>query len=240
MLIGRKPLGTVAFLAGVPAVLTDFWWSCVQMVQYANEYMTQPNEYIHWDRATISFHSWARNAVVDRMQGDWLLFLDTDHSFEPDIVSRLHDRMYSYDLDVVCGVYQYRNAPHPPVLFAWKQELAEDGKILAEGYVNVGGWIGQTTPIFEVAAAGGGCLMVRRRVFDRIKTELNERPFDVLGQAGEDMSFFSRLRKLGVKTFVDTRIECPHLMVRPLTLDDYDQSQATLEALPDTVGLIPN
>jgi hypothetical protein len=82
--------------------------------------------------------------------------------------------------------------------------------------------------VFQVDAAGGGCLLVRKRVFERIEDELGEEPFARTPPLGEDMSFFKRCERLGVKVYCDARIECPHLTVRPVTLDDYDRGAVTL------------
>lgn len=214
MLYGRKPIGTVAYMGGVPAVATPFCRSWGKMLAYTYEYVLEQNERIHIDEASFSFHSWARNQLVERMAGDWLLMLDTDHEFEPDILGRLLHRMNVYDLDVVCGIYQFKTPPYSPVLFSWHGEPGN------EGQVPLAGWGGD---IIEIGATGGGCLLVKRKVFDRIKAELNEGPFDVIGQGGEDFGFFRRLLRLGIKPYCDTRVECPHLMTRGVTLADFDR-----------------
>ena len=83
--------------------------------------------------------------------------------------------------------------------------------------------------------AGAGCLFVRRGVYDRIRSELKCEPFDIEHPFGEDLSFFRRLKKLGVKVACDFRVECPHLATRALTLADYDRSGVNL-ADRETVG----
>lgn len=216
----NKCIGTVAYLGGLPAVLEEFAWSFAQLVQFNAESLCGPGEYIHYERAKLSLHSAARNSLVESMRGDWLLMLDTDHSFAPDLCARMLDRMNAANIDVLTGFYQYKAHPHPPVLYL------ENGEFFSP----LGSWRprgdtsgANTLDLFPVAAAGGGCLMVRRSVFDRIADEFHCGPFDILPPFGEDMSFFKRLKKLNIQTYCDARIACHHLMVKPVTLSDYDR-----------------
>jgi hypothetical protein len=243
VIIGRKPIGTVAYMGGVPAVLESFCWSLAQLVAFSAHYACENTEFIHLDRSDHSFHSWARNALAERMLGDWLLMLDTDHQFEPDLLARLLHRMNTYDLDVVTAVYQFKRPPHSPVLYGWLKPAGSEGADagVEPGLVPLAGW-GEAGDVMEVAAAGAGSLLVRRRVFERIEAELKERPFDVIGQGGEDLSFFRRLRKLGLKAYVDPRVECHHLQVRPLSLADYDPGDVPLQKvrIADAQGYAPD
>jgi hypothetical protein len=70
---------------------------------------------------------------------------------------------------------------------------------------------------------------VRRSVFDRIASELGEQPFERITHHGEDHSFFLRLRKLEIKAVCATKVECPHLMIHPVTLADYRSEDVDLE-----------
>jgi hypothetical protein len=216
MLLANKAIGTVAYLGGLPAVLEDFCWSWGQMIQFNTEALCDPGQYVHYDRARSSFHSFARNQLAHNMVGDWLLMLDTDHQFDPDLCIRLLDRLNAYEADVIVGLYQHRQHPHSPVLY-----LENENKL----YAPIGDWGSEDgMEVFSPDSAGGGCLMVRRSVFDRIRDELGEGPFDLIPPLGEDHSFFRRCKRLGVKVICDPRIQCHHLQVRPVTLDDYDRN----------------
>lgn len=214
MLRGSKPIGTVAYLGGVAAVAEPFCWSLAQMIQFTNEYVAGPGEYVHLDRATISFHAHARNTLADQMMGDWLLMLDTDHVFEPDLLARMLDRFNGEGLDVLTGLYQMKVPPFAPVIYQWN----------GTGYDLIGRW-NEDVSLFRIDSAGGGCLLVRRSVFNRIREELGESPFDIEHPFGEDHSFFNRLRRLEIKAWCDSRIECRHLQLRPLSLADFDRSR---------------
>lgn len=217
MLFGRKVIGTIAYLGGVPAVFEDFTWCWGQMIAYNYEYLCMPNEFIYYDRAKVSYHSFARNSLVERMKGDWLLQLDTDHRFDPDLVARMLNKMNIHGIDVLVGVYCYKGSPNSPVLYSWT----------GKGYVPIAAW-DEKADIFEIGSAGAGCLMVKRSVFDRIRTELKQNPFDEEFPFSEDHSFFNRLRKLGIKAYACPTIEAEHLRVEPVRLADFKPSSEML------------
>ena len=217
----RKIIGTVGYMGGIPTLCEPFAWSWGNMIQYNTEYLCAPGERMHYVRSTISYHAAARNGIVKEARGDFLLMLDTDHSFDPDIVARMWHRMEKYNLDVLSAFYLHRAPPHVPVIY----KFSEDGK----SFENIGDW--DRTPgktFIKVAGAGAGCLMVRRSVFKRIEQELKEEPFDIIHPFGEDLSFFMRLKKLGIDVFCDYTIECHHLSYAPLSLEDYNIDAVTI------------
>lgn len=228
MIYGRHPIGTVAYLGGVPAVLEDFAWSWAEMQAYNYEYLCLPNEYVHRDRAKVSYHSYARNTLVDRIKGDWLLQVDADHRFDPDLCARLVHLMKKHDVDVLSGLYVYKGEPHAPVIFQWVGDV---------GYSAIGDW-DRRAEIFEIGSAGAGSLLVRRRVFDRIKAELRCGPFDVEPPFSEDHSFFNRCRKLGVKCYCAPLVEVEHLTVVGRNLRDYKVEEQVLGPRREVEGRI--
>ena len=231
MLQGKLTLGTVAYMGGVMALPEKFCWSWGQMIQYNTEYLCQQGEIVHYDRATASFHSYARNELVKRFHGDWLLMLDTDHSFEPDLVVRMDNIMNRHDIDVLTGLYQYKSAPHAPVLY-WHDEPGM-------AYSPLGGWDkDKGIQAIECKSAGAGCLMVRRSVYERIENELDEGPFDIIHPFSEDHSFFRRLEKLDIKAYFAPEIHSYHLAISEITLDDYDTNAVSLGDRSEAIGVI--
>jgi len=216
-MFGRKPIGTVAYMGGIPAVYESFCWNWGQMIQYNQEMLCNDSEYIHYDRATISDHAPARNGLVNRFYGDWLFMLDTDHTFEPDITHRMLRTMKICDINVLTGIYQFKRPPYSPVIYAFMEN--ENDKELSRPIAN---W-DRTADVFRVDSAGAGCLMVKREVFYRINDELGEEPFTRIGGFSEDHSFFKRLHKLGIKTYCDQRIECKHLIMKPIGIEDFEE-----------------
>jgi hypothetical protein len=216
VLIRKRPIGTIAYLGGVPAVLEAFAWSWGQLLLHSQEAICLEDEYIHTDRATFSYHPVARNSLVDRMYGEWLLMLDADHSFDPDLLVRMLNRMTTNNLDVLTGFYQFKKPPYAPVLFVRNAD---------EKPVSVICDWSPEADIIEVSSAGAGCLLVKRKVFDRIAVELKEKPFDCVHGLSEDHSFFWRIKQLGIKAWCDLRIECNHLRIHPVAKKEFDNSE---------------
>lgn len=180
---------------------------------------------IHYTRSSISFHATARNELVQSMRGEWLLQLDTDIYFEPDLLHRMLRDMENYNMDVLTGLYVSKKSPHRPVLFM----NVPNG----EGYVHVVHW--EENEPFMVDAAGAGCLLVKRKVFDRIIGELGQDPFDVAHPYSEDTSFFRRCKTLGIGVWCDPRIQVYHLGITPFSSSDIEYDKMEVIPQPFTV-----
>lgn len=220
MLLSNRPIGTVSYMGGIPALLEEFVCSLAQMLLFNTEALCGPGEYVHFVRTKASFHSYARNQLADQALGEWILMLDTDHQFEPDLCVRLVDRMHTYDADVVVGLYQHRQPPHVPVLY-----MKNDQKL----YSPIGDW-DVSAHALTVDSAGAGCLLIKTSVFQRIRDELQESPFDITYPLGEDHSFFKRCEQIGARVICDPRIEASHLTIKPITLADYQREAVQLAA----------
>lgn len=218
MLLMNRCLGTVARMGGVPTLFEDFHDSVVDLALWNAQYLCSLGEYVHYPRPPrVSIHDVARNMIVETMRGDWVLMLDSDHSFEPDLVARLMLVSEQCEADVVVGMYQFKFAPYVPVVYMLR----------GEAIVPLADWDERITAL-DVAAAGAGCLWVKRSVFDRIEAELKEKPFDRISGQGEDISFFARLRKLNIKAVCNPQVECNHLEVRPVSLKHYDRQSVEI------------
>lgn len=213
MLTSKYPIGTIGVMAGLPSNLWEFTWSLAECVSYTGQYLCGPEQYVHLVNTPHSFHSDARNALVKQTLGNWLLQLDTDHAFDPDLVCRLHNASIVYQAPVIAGMYLMKKPPYGPVL--WHVDDNGDKHQLAD-------W--DEKEMLEIGAAGAGCLFVQRWVYDRIREELGEEPFSTSefpGLVGEDFAFFRRLKKLGIRACVAPWIECYHLEVRRLKANEH-------------------
>jgi hypothetical protein len=206
------------YLGGVPAILEEFSFAFLQMALYSNEYLTIPGRtYIHYDRSKVSYHAKARNELCQHMLGDWILMLDADHIPDPDLLARMYRLYTKYKLNVLCGIYQIKVYPYPPLLYTWNEDFTDF--VLMGSFDNP-----NKAEIFEIGAAGAGCLMISRETIYRILNELGERPFDVTKQEGgklplsEDLSFFKRCHDLGITCYAAANVECPHTIIQPLTM----------------------
>ena len=213
-MLGGNPIGTVAYMGGVPAVLESFCWSWGQMIQYNAEFLCESAEYVHYDKARLSLHACARHQIADAMLGDWVVMLDCDHSFDPDVVHRLVRTADQIGAEVLSGLYQFKHHPHSPVAYVWH----EGGDLPAP----IGGW-SDDADVLQVQSVGAGCLFVRRSVFMRIDREIAEGPFDRIKPLGEDHSFCKRCKDLGIDVWLAPKIHSAHLRVAPVKIADFDR-----------------
>jgi cellulose synthase/poly-beta-1,6-N-acetylglucosamine synthase-like glycosyltransferase len=230
----KKIIGTVGYMGGIMSLPEPFVWSWTQMVEFNSEALCQEDQQIHYTRAQVSLHAAARNELAEKMRGDWLLQLDTDLVFDPDFCARLVRTMESYKIDILTGVYAYKSNPNVPTLYHFNETTRRHEPIAIPREAH-------DMEIFEIDSAGGGCLLVRRSIFERIVTELHESPFDMIPPCGEDHSFFMRARKLGIKAYCAWKVQAAHLGYKQVlyeqdhelpTLTHYAATAARKGALP--------
>jgi len=210
-----KVIGSIAYMGGIMSVPEPFAWSWSQMVEFNHSALCENGERIHYDRSRLSLHDYARNELVGRMLGDFLLMLDTDMQFEPDFAARLVHQMYAHDLDVVTGLYQFKGGAHAPVL--WHDNVEGDRLEI------IGKW-DETVDLFPIGSAGAGCLLLRRRALERIRLELKVNPFSRIDGKGEDHSFFERLKKLGIPAYCAWKVQAGHLDYKPIGMADRSEA----------------
>ena len=233
-----KVLGTIGVMAGIPWLPTAFVLSVLRMQQYNAEHIATEGSMIEWDFAGGSEHASARNGFAKDYRGEWLLMLDTDHVFAPDLLHRLLNTMYhagpdAEPLPVVCAAYTYHQLCNgewrpKPFLVAGKWADNDTGERTQIDYVALLR-DGQLEPghVFQVDWAGGCGMLIHHSVLDRVREECaeNEEPFDQVMtdscRLGEDLSFCWRLRKLGIPIWLNPHIEVPHLDVQPRMLREF-------------------
>lgn len=212
-MLGKKTIGTIAYMGGTYALPPQFTWSWGQMIQFNMEYLCNQGEIIHQDKVDFSFHSAARNFLTNRILGDWLCMFDTDHAFEPDILARMVNFMNVHEVDVITAKYRHKSPPYTPVIY--KRNENDALEIIV-------GWDNKLS-LVEVDSAGAGCLLVKKEVYKRIREELHEEPFDIMHPYSEDHSFFMRLRKLEIKAWCAVNIDCYHLKTQEIDDSNYQE-----------------
>lgn len=181
---------------------------------FANMIIYSPY-YLHYEKASVSWHEMARNQLVEGMLGDWILMLDTDHCFSPDLLERMLRIKEKYNAPVVSGIYTYKFPPHAPVVNFWDESQTDRIRVspLLE-------W-DRSTEVMEVGCVGAGCLLIDRKVFKQIEYSLSEAPFSIVPGLSEDYSFCYRCKKLGIPILLAPQIECHHIVPSVLSVQDY-------------------
>jgi hypothetical protein len=153
----------------------------------------------------------ARNTACENMLNnnfEWLFYLDDDVVAPPDTIQRL----INHGKDIVSGVYHRRASPHHPVM------LRFDAQDQAQ-------WVLEYPPnqLIEVDLVGAGCLLIHRRVLERMSKPWFEWQLgkeDPKPEAGvkakaklsEDFAFCLKAkREFGFQIYVDTSIQCEHI-----------------------------
>ena len=154
------------------------------------------------------------------MEADYVLWLDSDMVFRPDLLEHMRKVIDENDIDILTGLYFKRGYPFKPVLFS-KLELNEKNECIFEDYEGI------PEGITEVAGCGFGCVLMKADVlFDMAsKQEDIGMWFTPMGNVGEDVAFCIRARDLGYKIYCDPSAHLGHMGYAPITKDFYKQLQ---------------
>jgi len=160
-----------------------------------------------------------RNLLVQRMRGDWLLFIDDDMVWQPDDLARLIATRDEFDFDMLGALCFRRAAPFQPTLYMREEPDAGAYNFLEK-------W---EEDIIEVDGTGMAFIVIHKRVFERMVALYEEKPgwrmppfaerltqsppnfFRWEGQLGEDLRFCQEAKRAGARIFVDTRIPIGHI-----------------------------
>lgn len=134
---------------------------------------------------------------------DYVLWLDSDMVFDPDLMERMYKKLRDNDLDILTGLYFRRVAPYSPVLFSGlnytdnKAVWTEFGDLPEDALIEVGG-------------CGFGCVLMSTEVLMSVQAKYNTM-FQPLQGLGEDLAFCWRARQCGYKIMCDTSLVCGHV-----------------------------
>lgn len=147
----------------------------------------------------------ARNELAMKaihMGADYILWLDSDMVFEPDLMTRLFESLKANDADFVSGLYFKRFPPYEPVVYS-KFDIVDD-EIIAEKMTDV------PDAVTEVGGVGFGCVLMSTALALAVYNEYNTM-FAPIGNVGEDIAFCYRAQTLGYKVLLDPSIRCGHV-----------------------------
>jgi hypothetical protein len=181
--------------------------------EYHQRFIIQGNVLVH-----------QRNECIQKMDGDWILFIDSDMAFQPGAISTIVQTRERFDLDIVGGLCFQRTPPYQPTMYV-KAADAEHGYTFLEDW-------GQDEAV-EVDATGMAFTLIHRRVFDRILRKSTGEGFPDLdrrrdlppppffrwqGEYGEDFLFCREAQDAGCRIFVDTSVKIGH--IGPTTVNE--------------------
>lgn len=151
-----------------------------------------------------------RNAIVRQAQENGvthLLMMDTDQTYEPNIIGNLLGDMVKNDIMVLGGRVHRRYPPYDPILYKLDKELNK--------YYLVDDKEWSQNELVEVEATGGGCLLINMELFDKIEypwfKEVPAEESDTGTVIGEDIYFCKKVREKEIKIFVNTKVKIGHL-----------------------------
>ena len=142
---------------------------------------------------------------------DYILWLDSDMTFNEDLLDRLIDDIEGKEDGVrkmaVTGLCFGRRPPFKPCIYS-KLDVQTNGQMVLPVCEN---WYDYPRDsMFEVEACGFACLLMRMEMLEAMG--IYGVPFFPVGGLGEDLTFCWRARKLDMKFHCDSRLKIGHIM----------------------------
>ncbi len=171
----------------------------------------------------------ARNSIVEgalQSSCDYLLFLDDDHVIDWENTQGPNSR-YGFvktflehfekdeKLGIVGAVYYHRGNECRPVLMQERNGAyfwIRDDEIKNE--------------LQEVGVQGGGCMMLRMKMFDRIKGPWFEPEFDL----GTDIQICKKAKEAGYKVACDTSVKIGHVLSKREVITPQNRHRVAAES----------
>lgn len=161
-------------------------------------------------------------AYAVAMEADYILWLDSDMVFAPDVLERMMRVLDEHDdIDIISGLYCRRATPFTPVAFD-KLEIGEDGNLVFEDMKEIPGGLK------EVAGVGFGCVLMKTDCIFDMANEHKGAWFTPMANAGEDCAFCIRAREYGYKIYLDPSIEFGHMGYAAVTRSFYEATKGEL------------
>jgi hypothetical protein len=140
-----------------------------------------------------------RNDIIRSCRGDWLLMIDDDQIFAPDLLMRLLRHFHDLAVDIVAPLILRRRPPHDTVM-----GNAPAGDDQPPPPIELTTQRG----LLPVHVVGSGILLMRRRVFERIEQPWFERH----PQLSEDYYFCIKAQAVGCGVFCDLETRAGHIL----------------------------
>ena len=186
------------------SVSTDFFDSVVHLNNDGNKLLAlEANSLVYNARAHLTMKAIEIGAK-------WIMFIDSDMVFEPDVIDRLLDTAIENDADLVTGLYFKRKFPTTPVIcneVYWSQD-PQTGELDggANTYVDY-----PRDSVFPIEACGMACTLIKMDAIQDCANACRMSPYQPLPGLSEDFSFCFRMKQLGKKMLCDSRVKVGHI-----------------------------
>ena len=192
----KKPLICVPFERTLPApdkVLPSLFHYARQGCDYL---------FLPYSRTDVTRNKAAFGLLANE-DYEWILFLDSDHYHDPQIVEKLcRWSLRDPGIRVIGGLNFARKPPYAPC-FAFK--TGEDRQVPISWPDDI---------IFEVEMVGSGSLLIHRSVFIDLMPPYFEYKYDGVWRdewPGEEIEFCKKCKEAGIKMWVDPSVRSPHI-----------------------------
>lgn len=148
-----------------------------------------------------------RNLLVKKFletNAEWFLFIDSDVAPPLNVLDMIENGK-----DICAGIYHQYVKAHDlviPLMFVKKENRERFAKDDIVG------------DVIEVDGAATGCMLIHRRVFEKVKKPYFEIPYDKdgLSACSEDIYFCGKAQKAGFKIWIDKRMIGNHYKIMDL------------------------
>jgi SAM-dependent methyltransferase len=175
-------------------------------------------------RVDVNRNALCKEFLEDPRQPEWLLFLDNDNTFPPDLGVRLA----RWEQPIVGGLYFRIGGGYTPHVYRlgemktdeygrpaqfWQSMMADVYEFLVANScpsINVALSLDNPVcnPLLECDAIGTGAMLIHRSVLEQMAPPW----FEFNGDEGEDLRFCKRAKQeLGIPIFVDLSAICGHI-----------------------------
>ncbi len=190
--------------------------------QYFHQKFVQSLMALQYPPNTDAFHSivtgyqlpFARNRIVEealKNESDYVLFIDADMIFPPDLLTRL----LAHNKDIVNALAFRRTSPHYPCIFKWDN--------VNKCYQTMSYMSG----LLEVDACGMNNMLINTDVFRKLKKPWYYYRDNIFSS---DLTFCENAKKAGYSVHVDTDQKMGHIGNEQIITEEYYINHLSPEA----------
>ena len=150
--------------------------------------------------------------MIDKLDPDYIMFLDADMTFPKDIILRL----LADQKDIVSGMYHYGSSSRGFAPIALRKEADSGQRYRIVHYY--------PDEPFWVDAIGMGAALIKTDVFKSLQFPWFGYQVDEntgLNSISEDMQFCQAARAAGYEIWVDPRVKCGHIKTMVIGENDF-------------------